>query len=59
MVTRGQYRQVLPRALAVIVRHETDPVTFAAQVIFTPGDIIARHYEDYVAVLAGEVIHRR
>lgn len=59
MIARGQDRQIFPRAFAVIFRHEADSVTLAAQVILAPGDIIARHYEDHVAVLAGEVIHRR
>lgn len=33
-------------------------MTLAAQIILAPGDIIARHYEDHVPVLAGEIIHR-
>lgn len=34
-------------------------MTLAAQVILAPGNIIARHYEDNIAVPTGEIIHRR
>lgn len=59
MIARGQNRQVFPRAFAVVFRHEANSVTLVAQVILAPDDIIARHYEDHVVVLASEVIHRR
>lgn len=59
MIARGQDRQIFPWAFAIVFRYETDSVTLAAQVILAPGDIIARHYENHVVVLADEVIHRR
>jgi len=59
MIARGQDRQIFSWTFAVVFRHEADSVTLAAQVILAPGNIIARYYKDHVAVLAGEIIHRR